>query len=61
LSAADAAEKYGIAKKSARNYVEFDIDDSRVSKIKNPLTKATEYVIDGDVDLRDAKPKYVCR
>nr|WP_308936333.1 HYD1 signature containing ADP-ribosyltransferase family protein [Pseudomonas proteolytica] len=61
LSAADAAEKYGIAKKDARNYVEFDMDTSKVTKVSNPLTQATEYVIDGDIDLKKSKPKFFSR
>ena len=59
LSASDAADKYGIAKKDARNFVEFDIDDSRVEKIDNPITQATEYVVEGDIDL-DEKSNVKC-
>ncbi|WP_339495313.1 RHS repeat-associated core domain-containing protein, partial [Pseudomonas sp. EA_35y_Pfl1_P108] len=61
LSAADAAKKYGIAKKDARNYIEFDMDASKVTKVSNHLTKATEYIIDGDVDLKKSKPKFFSR
>ncbi|WP_371260573.1 HYD1 signature containing ADP-ribosyltransferase family protein [Pseudomonas sp. TAD18] len=61
LSTADAAEKYSIAKKDARNYVEFDMNTSKVTKVSNPLTQATEYVIDGDMDLKKSKAKFFSR
>lgn len=60
LSAADAAEKYGIKKGSARATVEFEVDASRVNVIENPITKATEYVVDGDIDLDPETTKFRC-
>ena len=40
LSATDASDKYGIQKKDARNYIQFEVDASRVDVIKNSLTGA---------------------
>lgn len=43
LSAADAAERYGIAKSSARNYIEFEVPINLIEKVKNPYTQSIEY------------------
>jgi response regulator of citrate/malate metabolism len=61
LSTADAAEKYGISKSSARNYVEFDVNPNKVDIIENPITKATEYTVKGDVDLEYSNAKFFKR
>jgi RHS repeat-associated protein len=61
LSAADAADKYGIKKGSARNYIEFEVDADRVSVVKNKITGATEYTVKGDVDLSEKTTKFVKR
>ncbi|MEZ0128963.1 HYD1 signature containing ADP-ribosyltransferase family protein [Flavobacterium sp. LBUM151] len=60
LSAADAADQYRIAKGSARNYIEFEVEDSRVST-KTNAQGATEYMIKGDVELDPKKTKFVKR
>lgn len=60
LSAADAADKYGIKKSSARNYVQFEVESNKVNVIKNAQTGATEYVIKGDVELNE-KTKFIKR
>ncbi len=60
LSAADASDKYGISKSSARNYVEFKVPSKQVSVIKNPDTKSIEYVITGNVKL-DKTAKFIKR
>jgi RHS repeat-associated protein len=61
LSAADAADKYLINKKDARNYVEFQTPASQVQKVKNPLTGNTEYVINGNVTLDKETTKFYKR
>ncbi|MGB3467791.1 MAG: polymorphic toxin-type HINT domain-containing protein [Cyclobacteriaceae bacterium] len=61
LSAADASKKFGINKKDARNYVEFDVDASRVSTVKNGITGATEKVVKGDVQLNPETTNFVRR
>ena len=53
LSMADASDKFKIQKKNARNYIDFDIDDSRVELRTNDLG-VKEYKIKGEVNL-DAK------
>ncbi len=53
LSSADVAEKYGIQKSSARNYIEFNVNSERVEIVDNPVTKAREYTVKGDVELGD--------
>ena len=53
LSMTDASDKFKIQKKNARNYIDFDIDDSRVELRTNDLG-VKEYKIKGEVNL-DAK------
>lgn len=60
LSASDASEKYGISKGSARNYLEFSVPTNNVIIVDNPLTKAREYTIKGNVIL-DNNTKFVKR
>lgn len=60
LSAADAAEKYGIKKGSARATVEFEVDASRVEIVENPVTKATEHVVKGNIKLDTETTKFNC-
>ena len=60
LSMADAEAKFKINPGHGRNYVEFDIDDSKVEFRKNDLG-VKEYKIKGDVDLKDANAKFVKR
>lgn len=61
LSAADASEKFGIAKKDARNYVEFEVPESRITIEKNGTTGATERTIKGDIELNPKTTKFVKR
>ncbi len=49
LSMADAAKKFKVKQNHTRNYIDFDIDDSRVEFRKNKLG-VEEYKIRGDVD-----------
>ncbi|GEM_PF-2174764 len=58
LSAADASQKYGISKSSARNYIEFEVPRSSVNVIQNATTKATEYTIKGNVKLNAETTKF---
>ncbi|TWP28951.1 hypothetical protein ETU09_03700, partial [Apibacter muscae] len=61
LSMADARDKFKITNMShTRNYIDFDIDDSRVEFRKNNLG-VEEYKIKGDVDLKDSNAKFVKR
>ena len=50
LSKTDAAAKFKIKETHARNYIDFDIDDSRVEYRKNNLG-VEEYKIKGDIEL----------
>lgn len=61
LSAADAAQKYGIAKSSARNYIEFDVPNSMVEKSKNAVTGSMEYTVKGNVELNEKTTKFFKR
>lgn len=61
LSAADASQKYGINKSSARNYIEFEVPRSSVNIIQNATTKATEYTIKGNVKLNSETTKFFKR
>ena len=61
LSMADAAEKLKISSPNhTRNYIDFDIDDSRVEFRKNNLG-VEEYKIKGDVELDPKTTKFVKR
>ncbi len=61
LSMADAADKFKLTKKNhARNYIDFDIDDSQVKFGKNNLG-VEEYKIKGDVKLEPKTTKFVKR
>ena len=57
LSIADAAEKFKIKQNHARNYIDFDIDESRVEFRKNDLG-VEEYKIKGDVVLDKNTTKF---
>ena len=61
LSMADAAKKYKISTPNhTRNYIDFDIDDSRIEFRKNDLG-VEEYKIKGDVELDPKTTKFVKR
>ena len=61
LSMADAAKKYKISNPNhTRNYIDFDIDDSRIEFRKNDLG-VEEYKIKGDVELDPKTTKFVKR
>ena len=60
LSMADAADKFKIKKHHARNYIDFDIDDSLVEFRKNDLG-VQEYKIKGGVELDSKTTKFVKR
>jgi hypothetical protein len=60
LSAADAADKYGIRKGSARNYVEFRVPYKNLNTIKNAQTGVVEYILNGNVKL-DESAKFIKR
>lgn len=57
LSMADAAEKFKIKQNHARNYIDFDIDESRVEFRKNDLG-VEECKIKGDVVLDKKTTKF---
>lgn len=57
---ADAANKLKIKPDHARNYIEFDIDTSRVEFRKNDLG-VEEYKIKGDVELDKKTTKFYKR
>jgi hypothetical protein len=52
--------KFKIKENHARNYIDFDIDDSRVVFRKNNLG-VEEYKIKGDVELDSKTTKFVKR
>ena len=61
LSMADAAKKYKISTPNhMRNYIDFDIDDSRIEFRKNDLG-VEEYKIKRDVELDPKTTKFVKR
>ncbi|MBS4827184.1 MAG: RHS repeat protein, partial [Bacteroides sp.] len=60
LSMSDAAEKFKIKENHARDYIDFNIDDSRVNFRKNDLG-IEEYKIKGDVKLDPKTTKFVKR
>lgn len=61
FSMADAAKKYKISTPNhTRNYIDFDIDDSRIEFRKNDLG-VEEYKIKGDVELDPKTTKFVKR
>lgn len=60
LSMSDAAEKFKIKENHARDYIDFDIDESRVEFRKNDLG-VEEYKIRGDVELDPKTTKSVKR
>jgi len=60
LSMADAAEKFKVKENHTRNYIDFDIDDSRVEFRKNNLG-VEEYKIRGDIELDSETTKFVKR
>ncbi len=60
LSMADAADRFKIKQNHARNYIDFDIDDSRVEFRKNDLG-VEEYKIKGDVELNSKTTKFIKR
>ncbi|MDX7021099.1 HYD1 signature containing ADP-ribosyltransferase family protein [Enterobacter cloacae] len=57
LSMADAAGKFKIKQNHAKNYIDFDIDESRVEFRKNDLG-VEEYKIKGDVVLDKKTTKF---
>ncbi|MCT8213061.1 hypothetical protein NFF84_17575 [Proteus mirabilis] len=60
LSMADAADKFKIKQNHGRNYIDFDIDESRVEFRKNDLG-VEEYKIKDDVHLDHKTTKFVKR
>jgi RHS repeat-associated protein len=60
LSMADAAEKFKVKENHTRNYIDFDIDDSRVEFRKNNLG-VEEYKIKGDIVLDPKTTRFVKR
>lgn len=60
LSMSDAAEKFKIKENHARDYIDFNIDDSCVKFRKNDLG-VEEYKIKGDVKLDPKTTKFVKR
>jgi RHS repeat-associated protein len=61
LSSAQASEKYGINKKDARNYIEFQVPASSVEKVNNATTGSIEQTIRGNVKLNPETTKFVKR
>jgi hypothetical protein len=45
----------------ARNYVEFEVPEDRVSVVYNPITKATEYTVKGNITLDPKATKFFRR
>jgi hypothetical protein len=54
LSPRDAEAAYGLKQGRGRNFVETDVPIDRVSRVYNPLTKAHELQVVGDVPLQNA-------
>jgi|GEM_PF-1187212 len=57
LSPRDAEDKYKIDKGRGNNFVETDVEASRVENYKNPVTKSHELRVKGDLELRDPEFK----
>ncbi|WP_050881323.1 HYD1 signature containing ADP-ribosyltransferase family protein [Flavobacterium branchiophilum] len=55
-SSKDLESKLGIKPGKAKNYVEFDVKPEEVTIIDNPITGATEHVLNGDVSLEGRNP-----
>ena len=53
LSPRDAEDKYKIDKGHGNNFVETDVEASRVENYKNPRTKRHELRVKGDLELRN--------
>ena len=53
LSPAVAEDKYGIGDGRGKNFVETDVEASRVENYKNPTTKWRELRVKGDLKLRN--------
>ncbi len=51
LSPRDAEAKYGLRRGRGRDYVETDVPSSWIIRRTNPLTRAEEWLIRGDVPL----------
>lgn len=51
LSPRDAERTYGLKPGRGRDYVETTVPSSRVSKVKNPITKVEELQMKGNVTL----------
>ncbi len=58
LSPRDAERALGIRRGRGKAYDDFFVSPSEFTIIHNPLTGATEYVIKGDVDLRERHPAF---
>ncbi len=54
----DAESRFGIRRGRGNAYVEFNVLDSEVSIVNNPLTKVREFKFKGDVDLTDRAPTF---
>jgi len=57
----DVEKALGIKKGRGRNHVDFDAKPDEFAIVENPLTKATESVFDGDVNLTERNPTFTKR
>ena len=54
LSPREAERQYRLGRRRGNHYVETDVPDSRVRRVRNPETGAEELQVRGDVPLRNA-------
>ncbi|MGI8413382.1 MAG: HYD1 signature containing ADP-ribosyltransferase family protein [Solirubrobacteraceae bacterium] len=54
LSPREAERRYGLGRGRGNHYIETDVPNARISRVKNPRTGAPELQIRGDVPLRNA-------
>lgn len=53
----DAEDRYKIKRGKGNAYVEFEADASEVDEQVNPLTGRRDYLLRGDVDLKNRDPQ----
>ena len=58
LSPADAVKRYGLRDGRGSSYIEFDIKPDEATRLTNPKTGQTEWVIQGDLNLSERSPSF---
>ncbi|WP_369303270.1 RHS repeat-associated core domain-containing protein, partial [Pseudomonas sp. N2-5-1-1] len=55
LNPTEAQDKYHIKKNKGRDYIETDVEESRLELIKNPRYNSTELTVKGNLTLKNPK------